>query len=300
MSNTEVERLREELEKSRQRIAELEARLAAEVNSREAPDWLYATLDSADVGIWEWDITLDKVTWSDSLYRTHGFTREEFDGTLNAVVMATHPEDRDVLAARIQHTLTTGEPYSVEYRIIVRDGEIRWLSGKGLAMFDESGKPYRLSGMALNVTQRKRDEAESLAVQERIIEAQREALRQLGAPIMPLADHTLAVPLIGLLSEERAEQLTDVVLNAVREHSAKVVLLDVTGVPSVDTSAAEALVKVAAAARLLGARVVLTGVRPQVAQTLVAIGVDLDIFVIKADLQSGIEYAAKARRDGGV
>jgi rsbT co-antagonist protein RsbR len=300
MSNSEIEGLKEELEKSRRRIAELEARLAAEVNSREAPAWLYATLDSADVGIWEWDITLDKVTWSDALYRTHGCTRDDFDGTLKAVVSATHPEDRDILAARIQHALTTGEPYSVEYRIIGHDGEIRWLSGKGLAMFDESGKPYRLSGTALNVTQRKREEAASLAVQERIIEAQRDALRKLGAPIMPLADHTLAVPLIGLLSQERAEQLTDVVLNAVREHGAKVVLLDVTGVPSVDTSAAQALVKVAASARLLGAQMVLTGVRPQVAQTLVEIGVDLQIFVIKADLQSGIEYAAKAWRDGGM
>ncbi len=196
--------------------------------------------------------------------------------------------------------MTTGQPYAVEYRVRGLDGAIRWISAKGRAMFDEHGKPYRLSGTATNVTQRKREAAETLAVQERIIEAQREALRELGAPIIPLAEQTLAVPLIGLLSAERAEQVTDVVLSAVREHSTKVVLLDVTGVPSLDTSAAEALVRVAAAARLLGAQVVLTGVRPQVARTLVAIGVDLQIFVIKADLQSGIEYAAKARRGGGV
>lgn len=298
MSKSEVERFKDELEQSRQRNADLEARLAAEQSSREAPSWLYATLDSADIGIWEWDITLDKITWTEATYRIYGCTRAEFDGTLDAVMTATLPEDRDTLAARIQHTLATGEPYSVEHRIRRRDGAIRWISARGRGMFDERGRPYRLSGTALDVTERKREEAEGLAAQQRIIEAQREGLRQLGAPILSLADQTLAVPLIGLVSQERAEQINEVVLNAVRERSAKVVLLDVTGVPSVDTSAAQALVRAAAAVRLLGAQMVLTGVRPQVAQTLVELGVDLQTFVIKADLQSGIEYAAKARRDG--
>ncbi len=249
-----------------QRNADLEARLAAELGSRDAPSWLYATLDNADIGIWEWDITLDKVTWAEATYRIYGSTREAFDGTLNAVVMATVAEDRDTLGARIQHTLKTGQPYAVDYRIRRVDGAIRWISARGQAMFDAHNKPYRLSGTAVDVTERKREETENLAVQQRIIEAQREALRELGAPIIPLADQTLAVPLIGVLGQERAEQVNEVVLNAVREHSAKVVL---------------------------------TGVRPQVAQTLVELGVDLQTFVVKADLQSGIEYAARARRDGG-
>lgn len=299
MSNSEVERIKDELEESRRHNANLEARLAIETSSRDVPSWLYTTLDSADIGVWEWDILLDKVTWTEAIYRTYGYTHEAFDGTLNAVVMATLPEDRDTLAARIKHTLTTGQPYSVEYRVVGLDGVIRWISAKGVAIFDDHGKAHRLCGTALDVTERKREEAESLAIQQRIIEAQREALRELGAPIIPLAEQTLAVPLIGLLSQERAEQVTEVVLNAVREHSAKVVLLDVTGVPSVDTSAADALVKAASAVRLLGAQMVLTGVRPQVAQTLVGLGVDLQTFVIKADLQSGIEFATRSRRDGG-
>lgn len=249
-----------------QRNADLEARLAAELGSRDAPSWLYATLDNADIGIWEWDVTLDKVTWTEATYRIYGSTREAFDGTLNAVVMATVAEDRDTLGARIQHTLKTGQPYAVDYRIRRVDGAIRWISARGQAMFDAHNKPYRLSGTAVDVTERKREETENLAVQQRIIEAQREALRELGAPIIPLADQTLAVPLIGVLGQERAEQVNEVVLNAVHEHSAKVVL---------------------------------TGVRPQVAQTLVELGVDLQTFVVKADLQSGIEYAARARRDGG-
>ncbi|MEO5725487.1 MAG: PAS domain-containing protein [Byssovorax sp.] len=299
MSQSEVDELKKELEQLRQRNADLEARVAAELAAREAPSWLHRTLDSADIGIWDWDMTLDTVTWTEALYRINGRTRAEFDGSMKGVENKTLEEDRPVLAARIKHSLTTGEPYSIEYRVVRPDGEIRWLSGRGLTMFDEHGKPYRMAGTAVDVTDRKREEAETLAMQRQIIDAQREALRELGAPIIPLADRTLAVPLIGLLSRERAQQVNEVLLNAVRERGARVVLLDLTGVPSVDISAAQALVSSAHAVRLLGAQVVLTGIKPQVAQTLVALGVDMQTFVIKADLQSGIEYAADARRHGG-
>jgi rsbT co-antagonist protein RsbR len=299
MSQSEVDELKKELEQLRQRNADLEARVADDLAAREAPSWLHRTLDSADIGIWDWDITLDKVTWTEAIYRINGLTRAEFDGSLKGVEDKTLEEDRAVLAARIKHSLTTGEPYSIEYRVVRPDGEIRWLSGRGLAMFDERGKPYRMAGTVVDATDRKREEAEALAMQRQIIDAQREALRELGAPIIPLADRTLAVPLIGLLSRERAQQVNEVLLNAVRERAARVVLLDLTGVPSIDISAAQALVSSAHAVRLLGAQVVLTGIKPQVAQTLVELGVDMQTFVIKADLQSGIEYAASARRHGG-
>jgi rsbT co-antagonist protein RsbR len=298
MPNSEIEQLRDELEKSRQRLADVEARLAAEMAARASPSWLDVTLDMADVGVWEWDITLDKVTWTEAVYRLYGITREMFDGTLNAVVAATFAEDRDILGAMIQDTLATGRPYQADYRIVRSDGSIRWVAARGQALRDERGKPYRLAGTVLDVTDRKREAAESLAMQQRIIDAQDEALRELGAPIIPLADQTLAVPLVGILGRGRAEQVNEVLLRAVREHSAQMVLLDVTGVPSVDISAAQALLGAARAVGLLGARVVLTGVRPQVAQTLVELGIDMQTFVIKANLQSGIEYAARSRRRG--
>lgn len=298
MSNNEVEQLQRELEQSRRRVADLESRLAADHGPRDDTSWLFTTLDNAGVGIWDWDITRDKVTWSEAVYRIHQCAREDFDGSMDAVSSQTLEEDRALLIARIEHSLKTREPYTIEYRIRRPSGEIRWLSIHGLALFDGKGNPYRMAGTAVDVTERRREAAEGLEVQQRIIDAQREALRELGAPIIPLADQTLAVPLIGLLSPERAAQVSEVLLNAVREHSARVVLLDVTGVPSLDISAAQALVTSALAVRLLGAQVVLTGIRPQVAQILVELGVDLSSFVIKANLQSGIEYAARARGGG--
>jgi hypothetical protein len=239
----EIETLREEIERARRRIAELEARLLTEIESKKAPSWLFATLDMADVGVWDWDITLDKVNWTSSIYRSYGETPETFGHTLNAVIEATLEEDRAHLGQKIEHTMATGEPYCVEYRIRRRDGSIRWISVRGQASFDGQGKPIRLAGTAIDVTDRKSEEAEKLEMQQKVIDAQRDALRALGTPIIPLANQTLATPLVGELTDERIAQLTEVLLNAVRDTSAQVVLLDITGVSSIDTAAAEGLIK---------------------------------------------------------
>jgi PAS domain S-box-containing protein len=294
----DIDALREELERARHRIAELETRLVAEIESNKAPSWLFATLDMADIGVWDWDITLDTVSWTASVYRSYGETPDSFGGNLNAVVEATLEEDRGHLGKKIEHTMTTGEPYSIEYRIRRPDGSIRWISAWGQASFDGQGKPIRLAGTAIDVTDRKREDAEKLEMHQRVIDAQRDALRALGTPVIPLAHQTLATPLVGELTHERIAQLTEVLLNAVRDTSAQVVLLDLTGVSSIDTVAAEGLIKTGHAARLLGTQIVFTGVRPHVAKTLVDLGVDLGTFVLKANLQSGIEYATKLGRTG--
>lgn len=295
MANDEVERIKEKLERAEKRIAELEARLVIEIQARSAPLWLYSTLDTAEVGVWQWDVTLDKVSWSDTIYKMHGLTRETFGGDLASVMQAIVEEDRPVLEVPVQRALVTGQPYTVEYRICRTDGAIRWVQGRGQAELDEKGRAFRLAGVLQDITERKNALDERLVMQQKIIDAQRETLREIGAPIIPLADHTLAVPLVGQLTRERADQVNEALLHAVRESSAQVVLLDITGVPTLDTDVAQALVRAAQAVRLLGAQVVLTGVRPQVAQILVDLGIDMQNFVMKANLKSGLEYTQRTR-----
>ena len=118
-----------------------------------------------------------------------------------------------------------------------------------------------------------------------------ETVREMSSPVIPIHDRVLVLPLIGLVDSERAQHLTEAMLEAVQRQRARVVLLDITGVPVVDTAVAQALVRAADAGRLLGAEVVLVGVRPEVAQTLVMLGVSLEGLVTRADLQSGVEYA---------
>ena len=103
----------------------------------------------------------------------------------------------------------------------------------------------------------------------------------------------LVVPLIGRLDQARAAELLEVLLTGVAERRARAVLLDVTGMPDLDEPAAAALVQVARAVRLLGARVVVTGIRPQVAAALVSLGIDTHGLTTLGSLQSGLRHVLR-------
>lgn len=293
-TSEEVEVVKAALAKAEQRIADLEARLTLELEQqKQNQQWLYSALGQANVGVWEWDVTLDQVTWSDAVYHIYGLTKGSFEPRYEEYLKLLG-EDREKMRESVSRALASRDPhYYVEHRIERPDGATRWLSSHGMMSYDEHGKPYRLAGAITDVTEAKHLEQERLAMQQQIIDAQAQALRELGAPIIPLRDRTLAMPLVGALTRERADQVTEALLVAVSQQQAHVVLLDVTGVPEMDTDIAQALVRTAEAVRLLGASVVLTGVRPQVARALVELDVDMRAFVFKADLQSGIEHAAR-------
>ncbi|MFL5800365.1 MAG: STAS domain-containing protein [Roseiflexaceae bacterium] len=118
-------------------------------------------------------------------------------------------------------------------------------------------------------------------------------IQELSSPVLPVLEGVLVMPLIGEIDNERAEQLVTSLLAAIEQHRATIVLLDVTGVPLVDTHIARVLLQAADAARLLGAEPILVGIRPELAQTIVGLGLDLSSLMTQADLQSGIRYAAQ-------
>jgi rsbT co-antagonist protein RsbR len=128
---------------------------------------------------------------------------------------------------------------------------------------------------------------------ERVISAQQDALRELSTPVLQLRDRLLVLPIIGMIDTLRARQLTDGLLVAIRNNRAKVVVMDVTGVAAVDSKVANHLIQTVAAARLMGALVIQTGLSADVAQSLVAIGVDLAKINTIGDLQGGLEEAER-------
>ena len=145
--------------------------------------------------------------------------------------------------------------------------------------------------LARNVTAQRRAERERVAMQEQIIQAQQAALRELSTPLMPIADGVVVMPLIGVIDSARAQQIMESLLNGVSEYKAHVALIDITGVKVVDTQVAGVLLRAAQAVRMLGAQVVLTGISPEIAQTLVHIGSEIRDVKTKATLQEGIRYA---------
>src|SRR5436309_1888685 len=128
---------------------------------------------------------------------------------------------------------------------------------------------------------------------ERIIRQQQEAIRELSTPVLQVRERLLILPIIGVIDSQRARQLTEQLLRGLRSNRAKVVVIDITGVAAIDSSVANHLVQTVEASRLLGATVIVTGLSPEIAQTLVHIGVQLDKMTTVGDLQGGIEEAER-------
>jgi rsbT co-antagonist protein RsbR len=128
---------------------------------------------------------------------------------------------------------------------------------------------------------------------ERVIRQQQEAIRELSTPVLQVRERLLILPIIGVLDGQRARQLTEQLLRAIRSNRAKVVVIDITGVPEIDSTVANHLVQTVDASGLMGASVIITGLSSEIALTLVTIGVDLSKMNAVGDLQGGIEEAER-------
>ncbi|GII96918.1 hypothetical protein Ssi02_71490 [Sinosporangium siamense] len=134
------------------------------------------------------------------------------------------------------------------------------------------------------------------AARERIITDQAEQLLELSTPVVKLWDGILAVPLVGTLDSARTQVVMEKLLQALVETGSEHAVIDITGVPAVDTQVAQHLLKTVVAARLMGAECVVSGIRPQTAQTIVTLGIDFGDIVTKASLAEALAYAL--RRSG--
>lgn len=142
--------------------------------------------------------------------------------------------------------------------------------------------------------QRRTQQAErerQIQLQEEIIRSQQATLREVSTPLIPITDAVVIMPLVGAIDSLRAQQILENLLEGIAQHQADTAILDITGVQVVDTQVANALIRAARAARLLGAQVILTGIKPQIAQTLVQLGADLNGIVTHSNLKSGIAFA---------
>ncbi|KYF76125.1 anti-anti-sigma factor [Sorangium cellulosum] len=191
----------------------------------------------------------------------------------------------------------SGAPSSCEVQIHGPGGRAATLELKMKPILGASGESVLVIAEGYDVTELRRAEAERAALQEQMIHAQEATIRELSTPLIPLDAGILVMPLVGRLDRVRIEQLLERLLHGVVAQRAATVILDVTGVPVVDAEIADSLLRAAQAVKLLGAEVILTGVRPEVAQTMVGIGIDLREIVTLSSLQSGLHHAlARARR----
>ncbi|NCC32219.1 MAG: PAS domain S-box protein [Chloroflexia bacterium] len=199
-------------------------------------------------------------------------------------------EDLDQLALLAETARTCGTVIG-EVRHCRANGEVFLAQVSGMILRDASDEPIGFAAINRDLTDQLQAEQERRALQEEVIQAQQAALRELSTPLMPIADKVVVMPIIGSIDQTRAQMIMETLLEGIAAHRATFAILDITGVRVVDTQVAAALVRAAQAARMLGAEVVLTGIGPEVAQTLVHIGADLRELVARSSLQQGIAYA---------
>lgn len=186
------------------------------------------------------------------------------------------------------------EPWKGAYTLMTTAGEHVPVVSSSIPLFGTDGTLIGTGGIA-------RDERERLALIESLRQSnddQRhmlELLRQLSTPLVPVMDGILVMPIVGDVDTRRASQIMETLLDGVSRAAADTIILDITGVPLVDTGVANALIQAARAVRLLGAEALLVGITPEVAQTLVGLGADLRELVTRGDLRSGIMYALRRR-----
>ena len=131
---------------------------------------------------------------------------------------------------------------------------------------------------------------------EEVIIRQREDMLELSTPVINLWDGILALPVIGTLDSARSQVVMESLLQRIVETGSSIAIIDITGVPTVDTLTAQHLLKTVSAARLMGADCIISGIRPQIAQTIVHLGVDLNEVITKASLSSAFAVALERRQ----
>lgn len=180
-----------------------------------------------------------------------------------------------------------GEPYIWEFQNQVSKG---WFRCIDRAIPWPDGREVRYE-MAIDITKQKQAEAEREKLQQEIIEVQRQAIAELSTPVIPIMDRIIVLPLVGILDSVRARDITRSLLAGIRQYRARVVILDVTGVSIMDTGIINHLNKTIQAARLKGARTIVTGISDAVAESIVDLGIDWSGIETVSNLQTGLVVA---------
>lgn len=276
-------------------VTDITRRKEAEEALQRSQTFLNALLDNVPASIFIRDLDWRFVLVNKKHASIVGMLPEQVLGYRDEELIP--PELMKVFRGSDEKALASGSAVTVEEVFFHEGVQVTYLTIK-FPLYGEHGELIGIGGMTSDISDIKRTQEERAALQERVIEAQRAALRELSTPLIPIADGIVVMPLIGTIDSQRAQQLMEVLLGGVSAHRAATVIVDVTGVSVIDTHVAGAIVRASYAVRLLGAEVVLTGIRPEVAMTLAGMGDDLGGIITRGTLQSGIGYAMSRAREG--
>ncbi len=175
-------------------VVDISARRSAEQARRDSEERLRLAVEAGRMGTWEWKIASGEVAWSPSLEAIHGLAPGQFPGTFEAYQRDIHPEDREAVRRALDEALERGE-HRVEYRVVRPDGEVRWVEGRGGVIYGPGGRPERMVGVCMDVTETRRaaEELQRLLQREQALLAREQAARAEAVAANRAKDDFLAV-----------------------------------------------------------------------------------------------------------
>jgi len=208
-----------------------------------------------------------------------GYTLEEVKGKHHRIFCeksyASSPEYK-----QFWEKLNRGEFDSGEYKRIGKNGREVYIQATYNPILDLNGKPMKVLKIATDVTEKKRlDEERS---------KQAALIMEMSTPVMRLWDHILLLPIVGLVDSKRVQLIMETVLQKIVDYQTKVIIIDIQGVPSVDSAVANHLIKVTKATKLMGCTCIVTGISPEISQSLVNLGLELTDILTQSTLKDGV------------
>jgi len=232
-------------------------------------------------------LTLDPkgnvTTWSPASERLKGYRAEDIIGKHFSIFYPKEEAESGKCSRNLETAARDGRFEEEGWRVR-KDGSRFWASVVITALRDGKGNLKGFGKVTRDLTDRK-------AAEERLRQQSREVMEMATVPVVQVWEGIMLVPLIGMLDSARTQQLMERLLHRLTETGSAVAVVDITGVPTIDTQTAQHLIETIKAVRYIGAEVVLTGVRPAIAQTLVHLGVDLSTATTRASLAAGLRVA---------
>ena len=225
------------------------------------------------------------ITANENFLEILGYSLEEVEGKHHRIFCTEeYASSNDYMT--FWEKLNDGKYDEGEYLRLGKAGNTAYIRATYNPIFDSSGKPVKVLKIASDVTAEKRLETER--------QKQNALIMEMSTPVMQLWDNILLLPVVGLVDSKRVQLIMEAALQKILDYQAKVLILDIQGVPAVDSAVANHLIQITKATRLMGCTSIVTGISPEISQALVNLGIELGDIVTQATLKDGMRTSLKS------